>query len=44
MLSQIGHYVTFLKRIQQGPLSLANLETGKYRALTMDEIKQLKRN
>ncbi len=42
MLSQIGHYVTFLKRIQQGPLSLGHLETGKYRALTVDEIRNLK--
>lgn len=44
MLAQIGHYVTFLKRIQQGPLSLGHLETGKYRALTVAEIKQLKNN
>ncbi len=42
MFSQVGHYVTFLKRIQQGTLSLGNLETGKYRALTKEEIENLK--
>lgn len=42
MLAEIGHYVTFLKRIQQGPLSLGDLATGKYRNLTEKEIQNLK--
>ncbi len=44
MLTQIGHYVTFLKRIQQGPLKLGDLATGKYRVLTVEEIHKLKLN
>ena len=42
MLAEVGHYVTFLKRIQQGALSLGDLPTGKYRVLTEEEIKLLK--
>ncbi len=44
MMAAVGHYVTFLKRIQQGPLRLEGLETGKYRALTDNEIKALNNN
>lgn len=42
MLGKIGHYVTFLKRVQQGPLLLGHLPTGKFRILDKEEIKQLK--
>ena len=43
MLAEVGHYVTFLKRIQQGPLSLGTLPTGEYRVLTSEEISALKK-
>ena len=42
MLAKVGHYVTYLKRIQQGPLSLGTLGTGKFRVLTREEIQGLK--
>lgn len=42
MLAKVGHYVTYLKRIQQGPLLLGDLPTGKLRPLTLDEIQSLK--
>lgn len=42
MLTQVGHYVTFLKRIRQGSLSLGDLATGQYRVLTSLEIGELK--
>lgn len=43
MLAEVGHYVTFLKRIQQGPLALGTLQTGKFRVLTPAEITALKK-
>jgi len=43
MLAEVGHYVTFLKRIQQGPLTLGALPTGEYRVLKTEEIKILKK-
>ncbi|MCC6759278.1 MAG: rRNA pseudouridine synthase [Candidatus Omnitrophica bacterium] len=43
MLAEVGHYVTFLKRIQQGPLTLGALPTGGHRMLTPDEISALKK-
>lgn len=43
MLAEVGHYVTFLKRIQQGPLALGTLPTGKFRVLTPTEINALKK-
>lgn len=42
MLKSIGHMVTALKRIRQGPLELGSLPVGKFRDLTPDEVKTLK--
>lgn len=43
MLEAVGCTVTYLKRISFGPLTLdVNLEEGKYRKLTDEEIKVLK--
>lgn len=44
MLAHVGHHVTYLRRIQQGPLLLGDLAIGKYRALTPAEIKELKKD
>jgi len=41
MCETIGHPVIKLKRIKLGFLTLDNLEEGKYRQLTKDEIKKL---
>ncbi len=38
MLAKVGHTVISLKRIQQGPLKLGTLKTGKFRELTKHEI------
>lgn len=43
MLAKLGHYVTFLKRISQGPLVLGNLPSGKFRVLTESEIRNLRK-
>lgn len=41
MFEKIGCTVTFLKRIQFGPLTLDGLETGEYRSLTQEELDAL---
>ncbi|MDD5635043.1 MAG: pseudouridine synthase [Atribacterota bacterium] len=43
MLSYIGFNVVRLKRIKIGFLTIENLETGKYRYLTPNEIKKIKK-
>lgn len=43
MMDKVGHPVLRLKRIKEGPLSLDNLKVGKYRHLTEEELKILKR-
>jgi len=42
MLGKVGHYVTFLKRVRQGPLTLGHLPTGKFRILEKKEVEKLK--
>ena len=42
MCSAIGHEVKRLKRVATGRLQLGDLEKGKYRSLTDEEIKYLK--
>ena len=42
MFETIGCKVVYLKRLSEGPLSLAGLERGEYRVLTEEEVKQLK--
>lgn len=41
MFEQIGHHVEKIKRIRFGPLDL-DVETGRYRELTVREVAQLK--
>ena len=43
MCQTAGMYVTRLRRIQEGPVSLGNLESGKWRMLTEDEVKLLRK-
>jgi len=43
MLAAIGHPVLKLKRVGFGPLRLGNLPVGQYRALTEEEMEELKR-
>ena len=43
MFEAVGHTVLKLKRISTGPLQLGNLEEGKWRYLTQDEVKGLKK-
>ena len=43
MFGQVGHDVTELKRISQGPLKLGSLPTGKFRRLELQEIEQLQK-
>ncbi len=43
MCEAAGLYVTRLKRIREGSLALGDLPTGKWRYLTEDEIRELKR-
>lgn len=38
MMKAVGHEVTFLKRIQQGPLKLTALRIGQYRRLSDEEL------
>ncbi|HEX8798973.1 MAG TPA: pseudouridine synthase [Terriglobales bacterium] len=41
MFEQVGHHVEKIKRVRYGPLEL-DVEPGKVRQLTLDEVKQLK--
>ena len=41
MLASRGHFVTYLERRSEGPLSLGDLPRGQARALTEDEIQAL---
>jgi len=41
MFEQVGHHVEKIKRVRYGPLEL-DVELGKVRHLTRDEVKQLK--
>ena len=41
MFEKIGCTVTYLKRVQFGSLTLDGLESGQYRTLTEEEIKDL---
>ena len=41
MFEQVGHHVEKIKRVRYGPLEL-DVEPGKVRQLTVDEVKQLK--
>ena len=41
MFEQVGHHVEKIKRVRYGPLVL-DVEPGKVRQLTIDEVKQLK--
>jgi len=43
MAEYIGHFVLSLRRIQTGTISLKGLKLGKYRYLTKEEIKNLKK-
>lgn len=43
MCDAVGHPVLYLQRTRYGPLSLGNLEPGRFRALTPAEVKELKR-
>lgn len=43
MFEVLGYFVKSLKRIKVGELTLKNLEVGKYRKLTKDEIEYLKK-
>lgn len=42
MFEKLGYNVKDLKRVKIGELSLADLEVGKYRKLTNEEIQYLK--
>lgn len=42
MCETVGLHLIDLERIKFGPLSLANLKTGKYRTLTMEEVRLLR--
>ena len=41
MLKLVGLHVTHLKRIRMGPIELMDLESGKWRLLTRDEVKSV---
>ena len=41
MFEQVGHHVEKIRRVKYGPLEL-DVEPGKYRALTRDEVEKLK--
>lgn len=43
MFEVLGYFVKSLKRVKVGELTLKNLEVGKYRKLTKDEIEYLKK-
>ena len=42
MFGRMRHYVSYLKREEQGPLKLRSLKLGKYRTLTPQEMRSLK--
>ena len=42
MIQSLGHEVIYLKRIIQGPLRLADLQSGQWRSLNRKEIELLK--
>ena len=42
MFQAVGHQVLQLRRVQFGPLQLGNLERGRWRYLTADELAKLK--
>ncbi|HRZ39966.1 MAG TPA: pseudouridine synthase [Candidatus Omnitrophota bacterium] len=42
MCESLGRKVVYLKRIQHGPLRLGGLARGKWRHLSLEEVKQLK--
>lgn len=42
MVSAVGHQVVSLRRVEFGPVSLGDLPTGKWRALTDEEIRRLR--
>jgi 16S rRNA U516 pseudouridylate synthase RsuA-like enzyme len=42
MCETIGHPVTHLKRVAIGPIRDARLKLGKWRDLTLDEVKKLR--
>ncbi len=42
MCAKVGLPVIYLRRLTQGPLELGDLQLGKYRALTKDEIERLR--
>ena len=41
MFAAVGHPVTALKRIQQGPIRLGDLKPGEYRFLSQEEVSRL---
>ena len=43
LAEKAGLKVAMLKRVSEGPLKLGNLETGKFRSLTQNEIDSVKR-
>ena len=43
MFEAIGTKVTYLKRISMGPLTLGNLQPGKVRVLTEEELDALRK-
>lgn len=43
MFSIMGHKVTYLCRLKQGPLKLGNLPTGEHRRLRPDEVENLRK-
>lgn len=43
MFAKMGHKVTYLCRLKQGPLKLGNLPTGEHRRLRPDEVESLKK-
>ena len=42
MFTMFGYEIVSLTRIQYGPIALGNLQKGKYRILTRQEVEQLK--
>ena len=42
MVDAVGHQVVSLKRVEFGPVSLGDLPVGKWRRLTVSEIRKLK--
>lgn len=44
MCEAVGHPVLYLQRIKYGPLNLGNLEPGRYRTLSPEEVEALKKS